>query len=408
MPKAYIGFARALRKTLAHIHPGEPVTLPLTDCEGYVNAEKLYSQVDSPSTQTSLKDGYALRAADGVRAHGAGAQPLPVTGSLAAGQAPGAPLPPGAALRILTGARLPEGADTVIAEEFVSLMNDHINIDRLTEKGRNILRRGSDTVAGELLLDAGSSLTPGRIGLLAAGGIQAVAVYRKPAVALVATGDEVLLPGQPMVAGKLYASNLLTLNGWCQRLGFNSELEVCRDSAPALRETFLRVLATADALITSGGAWTGDKDLVARVLDELGWQKVYHRVRLGPGKAVGFGLLAGKPVFILPGGPPSNLVAFLELALPGLQKLGGRRNPGLPEFTAVLETAVSGQRDWTQALFGALRREGTDLVFQADGRPASRLKSMAAADAVLLIPEGTDGFSVDQRVTIQVLNRHWS
>jgi len=146
---------------------------------------------------------------------------------------------------------------------------------------------------------------------------------------------------------------------------------------------------------------------VARVLDELGWQKIYHRVRLGPGKAMGFGLLEGKPVFILPGGPPSNLVAFLELALPGLQKLGGRRNPGLPEFPAVLETAVTGQRDWTQALFGALRWEGPNLVFHPDGRPASRLKSMAAADAILLIPEGIGGFSTHQGVTIQVLNRSW-
>jgi len=254
MPKEHIGFARALRETLAHIHPGEPVARPLADCEGYVTVDKLYSQVDSPSAHTSLKDGYALRAEDGARAHGTGAQPLPVTGSLAAGQIPGTPLKPGSALRILTGARLPEGADTVVAEEFVARSNDQIIIERLTEKGRNILQRGSDTAAGELLLDAGRRLTPGRIGLLAAGGIQAVTVYRKPAVFLVATGDEVLLPGQPMVNGKLYASNLLTLNGWCQRLGFSTGLEICRDSTTALRETFQRALASGDALITSGGA----------------------------------------------------------------------------------------------------------------------------------------------------------
>jgi len=137
----------------------------------------------------------------------------------------------------------------------------------------------------------------------------------------------------------------------------------------------------------------------------MGWQKIYHRVRLGPGKAVGFGLLKGKPVFILPGGPPSNLVAFLELALPGLQKLGGRRNPGLPESTAVLETAVYGQRDWTQVLFGTLRHAGENPVFLPDGRPASRLKSMASAEALLLIPEGNEGFSEKQRVTIQVFDR---
>lgn len=405
MPKQYIGFSRALRETLAHIHPGEAVTLSLTDCEGCVTTDKLYAKVDSPSTHTSLKDGYALRAEDGARACGAGAQPLPVKGTVSAGQDAGPALQSGTAQRILTGARLPEGADTVVAEEFASRSNDHIIIDRPTEKGRNILQRGSDTAAGELLLAKGQYLTPGRIGLLAAGGISEVTVYRKPTVALVATGDEVLLPGQPMVNGKLYASNLLTLNGWCRRFGFGTELAVCGDSAAALRQTFQRVLAAGDALITSGGAWTGDKDLVAGVLDELGWQKIYHRVRLGPGKAVGFGLLDGKPVFILPGGPPSNLVAFLELALPGLQKLAGRGDPGLPETAAVLETAVSGQCDWTQVLFGTLRHIGLNLGFLPDGRPASRLKSMAAAEALLLIPEGIEGFSEKQHVTIQVLDR---
>ncbi len=143
---------------------------------------------------------------------------------------------------------------------------------------------------------------------------------------------------------------------------------------------------------------------MAKVLDDLGWQKVYHRVRLGPGKAVGFGLLNGKPVFILPGGPPSNLVAFLQLALPGLQKLGGARASGLVEVPAVLKEPVAGQSDWTQVLLGTLKHGGQTLEFQPDGRPASRLKSMAAAEALLLIPEGVAAFSANQTVTIQTLS----
>jgi len=403
MPQPYIGFAWALRETLAHILPGEKVKLPASACEGHVSAEKLYSRVDSPSTNTSLKDGYALRAADGERASGDSPQPLLVAGSAAAGQMESGILQPGTAWRILTGARLPEGADTVVAEEFVTRTGDFLTLDRFTEKGRNILSRGSDAAAGELLLDAGRRLTPGRIGLLVAGGHHQVTVYRKPAVALMATGDEILLPGEPLASGKLYASNLMTLNGWCRHFGFTTTLGVSGDRASQLKERFRKALETNDALVTSGGAWTGDKDLVAKVLDDLGWQKVYHRVRLGPGKAVGFGLLNGKPVFILPGGPPSNLVAFLQLALPGLQQLGGCRAPGLAEVPAVLKETVSGQSDWTQVLFGTLKHGGQTLAFQPDGRPASRLKSMADAEALLLIPEGVDAFSANQTVTIQTL-----
>lgn len=403
MPQPYIGFSRALRETLAHIPPGEAVRLPASACEGHVTAEKLYSRVDSPSTNTSLKDGYALRAVEGPLASGDSPQPLPVAGSMAAGQTKSGPLQPGTAWRILTGARLPEGADTVVAEEFVTRVGNFLTLGRFTAKGRNILPRGSDVARGELLLDAGRRLTPGRIGLLVAGGHHQATVYRKPAVALMATGDEVLLPGEPPVKGKLYASNLLTLNGWCRHFGFTTTLGVSGDKVSLLKEKIQGVMATHDALITSGGAWTGDKDLVAKVLDDLGWQKVYHRVRLGPGKAVGFGLLNGKPVFILPGGPPSNLVAFLQLALPGLQKLGGSRSPGLAEVPAVLKEPVSGQRDWTQVLFGTLRPSGRALTFQPDGRPASRLKSMADAEALLLIPEGVAAVSANQTVTIQTL-----
>ncbi len=399
MPTA-IGFARALKETLVAIQPGEPIERPVSDCEGHIAAEPVFARVDSPSTNASLKDGYALRAADCA----SGAQPLPVSGCSAAGQPEMTVLKPGTAQRILTGARLPEGADTVVAEEFTSLSTAGLTIAKATDRGRNILPRGSDIETGERLLATGQRLTPGRIGLLVAGGHHRVQVYRKPNVGLIATGDEVLLPGEPLSPGKLYASNLITLNSWCRHFGFGAVLAVAGDNTDALREKIELAMETADALVTSGGAWTGDRDMMSGVLGDLGWEKKYHRVRLGPGKAVGFGLLAGKPVFMLPGGPPSNLVAFLELALPGLQKLSGYRLPGLGQVPVLLKESVSGQSDWTQALFGTLERDRDALWFQPDGRPASRLKSMADAGALLLIPEGVTAFSAGQTVTIQVLN----
>ena len=171
----------------------------------------------------------------------------------------------------------------------------------------------------------------------------------------------------------------------------------------ANRETFSSMHSWADVLLTSGGAWKSERDLTVTILEEMGGRVMFHRVRIGPGKAVAFAKVQEKPVFCLPGGPPSNLVAFLQLALPGLQKLGGCRMPGLAEVPAVLKKPVSGQRDWTQVLFGTLGHNGQTLAFEPDGRPFSRLKSMAEAEALLLIPEGVEAFSANQTVTIQVL-----
>lgn len=404
MPQEYIGFREAYQKTMEYIRPLPTTSCRISDCEGYVAAEDIVARADSPSVSTSLKDGYAVRAEDMAAADDGRAASLRIIGSVAAGHQAVDAVEPGTAVRVLTGAPLPAQADTIVAEEFTSLSsNGHIRVTTPTVKGRNILRKGSDTTRGAVLLRAGQIMTPGRIGLLAAGGHQNLRVFQKPGIAIIATGDEILLPGQPLEDGKLYASNMLTLNGWCRHFGFATMMDVVGDDAPALRKRIAQAVSEQDAIVTSGGAWSGDKDMMARVLEELGWEKIYHRVRLGPGKAVGFGLLAGKPVFILPGGPPSNLVAFLELALPALLGLGGHRDAGLRQVAARLAEPVSGQVDWTQAIFGSLQNREDGFHFQPHGRPSSRLQSMAEAQGLLLIPEGVAGFQSQASVRVQLL-----
>ena len=403
MPQEYIGFREAHQKTMACIRPLPCTRYRISDCEGYVAAEDLIARADSPSVSTSLKDGYAIRAEDIALAADGHPVALRVIGSVAAGHAAVDAVAPGTAVRVLTGAPLPAQADTIVAEEFTRLSDGHIRVTTPTAKGRNILLKGSDTTFGAVLLRSGQMMTPGRIGLLAAGGYQHLRVFPKPCIAIIATGDEILLPGQPLEDGKLYASNMLTLNGWCRHFGFQTIMDVVGDDAPALRERLSRAISEQDAVVTSGGAWSGDRDLMARVLEELGWQKIYHRVRLGPGKAVGFGLLAGKPVFILPGGPPSNLVAFLELALPALLGLCGHRDAGLRQITARLAEPVAGQVEWTQAIFGSLQNSEDGFRFQPHGRPGSRLQSMAEAQGLLLIPEGVAAFEAQANVRVQLL-----
>ena len=403
MPKQYIGYREAYRLTQAQIQPLPSVERLIMDCQGFIAAEDLTARVDSPSVSTSLKDGYALRAADIVASDDGRAIYLRVIGSVAAGQDVDDTVRPGTAIRVLTGAPVPDGADTIVADEFACMDHNQITVTAPTSRGRNILPKGSDATAGRVLLRAGQMMTPGRIGFLAAGGHQSLRVIRKPRVAIIATGDEILLPGQPLEEGKLYASNMLTLNGWCRHFGFTTVMDVVGDNAPALSKRIARAAVEQDAVVTSGGAWSGDKDLMADVLKDLGWQKIYHRVRLGPGKAVGFGLLNNKPVFILPGGPPSNLVAFLELALPGLLTLCGHRDGGLPRVRARLAEPVTGQSDWTQALFGNLQEQSDGFVFQPHERPGSRLQSMAEAQGLLLIPEGVADFQAHASVCVQQL-----
>jgi molybdopterin molybdotransferase len=403
MPEPDIGLPEALKMISGHLRPLPAVTVPLDACDAGILAEDLAALVDSPSVDTSMKDGYALRAMDLTAADDGTFRLLTIAGRVAAGDSPSRFLQPGAALRILTGGALPHGADTIVAEEFTRVSGTNVRVTRPTGKGRNIRPQGSDTRAGEALLRAGRRLTPGDIGLLAAAGHAVVKVVPKPRVAIIATGDEVLLPGQAFAPGKLYASNLLMLNGWCRHFGMPTKLEVVGDQAAPLADRLQQASLEQDAIVTSGGAWTGDKDLMARVLENLGWQKHFHRLRLGPGKGAGFGFLNTKPVFILPGGPPSNLVAFLTLALPGLLQLGGQAPPGLPAIEANLAAPVSGNRNWTQAIFGDLQASGPSFIFLPHDRRGSRLQSMARAQGLLLIPEGLDGYRPDDVVPVQLL-----
>jgi len=401
-PRQFIGFKTALKRTLSKIKPLEAVEKVLAESVGCVSAEKLRARVDAPSADVSMKDGYAVRSVDIEGTLHSTAVRLRLDGIAAAGEKRRLAVGPGSTVRVLTGALLPENADAVVAEEFTRRDDDHVSIEAHAEPGRNILCRGSDIARDEVLIEAGHVLAPGRIGFLTAGGRDRIRTYRKPQVALIATGDELVIPGQPLTEGKLYASNMLTLAAWCRRYGFKTELDIILDEESILKEKLLFGIKHNDAVITSGGAWTGDRDLMARVLNELGWEKVYHRVRLGPGKAVGLWMFQGKPVFILPGGPPSNLVAFLQLALPGILKLAGCKTPGLRQIITELAETVEGQSDWTQAVFGFFQMKNDQSCFRP-AKGSSRLRDLAEAEGLLLIPEGVTKIRAGQKAAVQLL-----
>lgn len=398
-----IGLDEALKMTLERIIPLESEAIDLLESVDRIAAEECFAEIDSPSVDASLKDGYAVLSGDVACAAPENPIRLKLLGCQTAGGRQDLRVEPGTTVQVLTGAKIPEGANAVVSGEFAYPDDDHILFVNDAEPGRNILARGSDVSAGKSIVKAGQRLTPGMTGLLAAAGHGRVKVFRVPLVAVAATGDEIVAPGHPLPEGKLYASNITTVGAWCRRCGMQVRLDVVKDDPDEIFQILESMSAEADAIITSGGAWTSDRDMVAHILDRLGWNKVFHRIRIGPGKAVGFGILSGKPVFILPGGPPSNLMGFLQIALPGLMRLSGHLHPGLPIATVRLASDIKGSHaDWTQFIFGLLENNPDHPVFHPL-RNESRLRSMAEAEAIVAIPEGRTLIPAGSKVPAQLL-----
>ncbi len=397
------GFNEALKLTFNNLYPLETEPVDLSEAVDRVPSSDVFSLVDSPSVAASLKDGYAVVASD--ISHATESEPvrLKLTGYRAAGSMEDITVISGHTVRVLTGAGIPSGADSVVSEEFTSNDGETVTVFNFAEKGRNIMDRGSDVYTGQCVAKKGRPLSPGDIGQLAAGGHGSVSVIRNPVVAVLSTGDEVIAPGHPLTEGKLYASNMSTLVAWCRRYGMKTCSMVVKDNAEEIKHGLESLFRISDAVITSGGAWTGEHDIVPNILEQLGWKIIFDRVRMGPGKAVGLALREKKPAFILPGGPPSNLTGYLQIALPGLMKMAGHAKPGLPMRMVRLKSDIKARSiNWTQFVYGTLESCEGEWIFHTI-ETASRLQSIAMAQCVISIPEGIDYYSAGTLLMAQML-----
>ena len=378
---------------ISSLPPLQPRAVPLDQALGLVCAEDMYAIHDCPSVDSSLKDGFAVFSADIADASPGNPVTLAVTGSLTAGDdIMKVQVTTGTAVRIMTGAAIPGGATSVLASEFAQTYGESVTIKADARTGLNILRKGSDIAQDQLVLRKGDVLGPAHLGLLAAAGLNAVTCHPLPRIAIAATGSELVWPGEVITAGKVAASNMVTAAAEMQALGVTASTVILRDNLEHLQEHFSRILSQVDVLITCGGVLDGDKDLTMRAMEQLGMEKIFHRVRIGPGKGACMGRIGETIVFNLPGGPPSNHVALLLLALPGVRRLMGFMQCLPPKRQVFVTEELTGQKNWTQLIYARVKYANGSL-YAFPLRNIGRFAAMAAANALIEIPEGCAAIS---------------
>lgn len=395
-----LDYQQALTAICSTVTPLAPVRVPLDDGLGRVLAEDIYSARELPPADNSAMDGYAF-ACDSVDA----TRCLQEVGFLPAGGTFSQPVKVGEAVRIMTGAPIPAGCDTVIpVEDIERLDGNRIHLRKELRCGANVRYRGEELQRGEKILVAGQELGPAAIGMLASAGIVDIAVYPAPRVAILSTGDELTELGDPVQNGKIINSNAHLLAACLRRDGFVPiTLGIAKDQ-PGELETYLRKGLEADMLITTGGVSVGDRDLVQQTLVEIGFKKVFWKVATKPGKPTLFGMIDSRPVFGLPGNPSASAVTYELFALPALRLLAGHRKPLSPTIRVKLAEPVKGGGKRLHFLWGTLKIHAGDFYFHPSDRQGSG-QNRSAVDAHALLPVAIDspGLAAGDSVDIIML-----
>ena len=396
-----IPVAEARARILADVATAAPEeTLPVARGLGRVLARDVRAPFDVPTADNSAVDGYAVRAADldpGGRAR------VRVVADLPAGAVYEGGIGPREALRIMTGAPMPRGADTVVPQELSESAGDWVDL-RAVDPGANVRSRGEDVRAGAVVLQAGAVLRPQDLGLVASLGFAEVRVHRRPRVALLSTGDEVVEPGQSRRPGQIYDANRFSLGGMVEGAGAEPlDLGIVPDVRERLRERLLQAAGAADVVLTSGGVSVGDYDLVKSVLGEIGsidfWQ-----VAMQPGRPLAVGRIAGTQFFGLPGNPVASVLCFHLFVRPALWKLGGRTrlDPECVTATAVEPMRKrAGRREFKR---GILRFTDHGYEVSTTGPQGSGiLSSMVAANCLIILEEARGDVKAGERVLVEPL-----
>ena len=402
----------ARERILSQFQPVKTETLSLVDSLHRVLARDVRAEDDLPLFDNSSMDGFALRAEDVTAAAPDSPRSLRVVADIPAGSSPTVILAPGEAARIMTGAFLPEGADAVVPVEDTDFHNrdagtqapEQVAVLKALQPGENVRRRGMDLHAGDIVLQAGRQLKPQDLGLLAMLGVSSVTAYRKPRVALLSSGDELVDPDAPLEKGKIRDSNSYTLAALIESAGAEAlRLGVAKDNYESVRLLFERaVYLRSDLILSSAGVSVGAFDFVKDVIESDG-KLDFWRVNMRPGKPVAFGEYKGIPVIGLPGNPVSAFVGFEVFVRPAIQKLGGAPGQGRQAVRVRCEEQIDsdGRESY---LRGEIRQIDGSLFARLTGHQGSgNLHSLVQANALLIIPAGVKCVPAGQEITAWIL-----
>ena len=395
---------QALQIVLDNVAPLGVERIPILDALGRVLAENISSSRDIPGFDNSAMDGYAVRAADVAKASEASPVMLAVVETVGAGQMPTRRVSAGQAVRTMTGAPIAHGADAIIPVERTHGGGDSVEFLAAAEKGAFIRPRAEDLRLGELVMSAGKLLTPADLGMLASVNRAMVEVIRRPRVAIVATGDELVDVDQPPTGAQVVNSSAYALAGAVREAGAEATiLKVARDDAREIRERLAEAM-TFDSVLSTGGVSVGQFDHVKGALDELGMRQLFHGVAQKPGRPLKFGTVGYRPIFGLPGNPVSTLVCFYLYARPALLKMSGERRVGLPRVTARCGVDIKISKDLTEFVRVKLERNAEGwLATPTGGQGSGILSSLSRADGLLIGPSTETILKAGAQATVLLL-----
>ncbi|EFH86551.1 gephyrin-like molybdotransferase Glp [Ktedonobacter racemifer] len=396
----------ALSRILAEIRPLESVSLPLDQALGSVLAQDIVAHEDMPPFDNSAMDGFALLSQDSKPQAGQ-APRLRVIGGVAAGYVAQTRVEAGTAMRIMTGAPVPAGADTVIQVELTNSdgpQSEWVEILQEVPPGNNIRPAGEDMRSGQTILTRGQEIGAWEIGILATLGYAQVQVVRRPRVAILGTGDEVVDIDAELQPGQIRNSNSYLLEAAVRQAGgIPQRLGVARDTAKSLREKFSQAVH-ADLILTSGGVSVGDFDLVKDIMHEQGAIN-FWRINMKPGKPVAFGKISGIPLLGLPGNPVSSAVTFELFGRPVVRKLQGHTRLQRQQIEVVVEQDIQERamrRHYVRA--HVTQRAGKFIARPTGNQGSNIMTSLLQANALLVIPEGGATFKAGEHIQAIMLN----
>jgi len=413
-----ISVEEACTYILKHFQPLEAERVALLDALDRVLAEDVISEMNVPPFNNSAMDGYAVRAEDIEHASRENPAVLRVIGDVAAGYLAERAVEPGTAIRIMTGAPLPPGADTVVRFEDTSeggqgraatKGRDTVEILKRASHGDNARLVGEDIRAGDVVMPRGTIVRPAEIGVLASIGKSHLAVHRRPRVAILATGDELLAINEPVTPGKIRNSNEYSNAAAVLRAGgIPIQLGIARDNIADLTAKIRAGLeADADLFLTSAGVSVGDYDIVKDVLNAEG-EMHFWQVKMKPGKPLAFGVLRGKkavPLLGLPGNPVSALISFETFARPAILTMLGKTKFARPTVRAILQEDVENSSDRRNHIRVQVEKREEDFIARTTGEQGSGvLTSVSKANGLLVIPENVTLMRAGETVEIQMLD----